>query len=84
MIVLISYHNKYSPIFVLGDFNIYFLKYDMHPLTNKFLDSLPSHYFLLHILQPKRVNSNYKTRTGDTFSNMTVPNMGYGNLPAFI
>ena len=33
-------------IFLLGDFNINLLNYDINPPTNEFLDSLSSHYFL--------------------------------------
>ena len=35
-----------NTIFHLGDFNINLLNYDTHLPTNKFLDSLSSHYFL--------------------------------------
>ena len=55
----LSKENK--TIFLLGDFNISLLNYDIHPPTNEFLDSLLPHYFLPHILQPKRVTTNSKT-----------------------
>ena len=45
----LSKENK--TIILLGDFNINFLNYDIHPPTNEFLDSLSCHYFLPHILQ---------------------------------
>ena len=45
----------------LRDFNINLLNYNVHPRTNEFLDSLSSHYFLLHILQPSRVTTISKT-----------------------
>ena len=44
----LSKENK--TLFLLGDFNINLLNYDIHPSTNEFLDSLSSHYFLLNIL----------------------------------
>ena len=47
-------------IFLLGDFNINLLNYDIHPPTDEFLESLSSKYSLLHILQPTKVNSNSK------------------------
>ena len=47
-------------IFLLEDFNINLLNYDIHPPTNEFLDSLSSHYFLPHIPQPSRVTTNCK------------------------
>ena len=46
----LSKENK--TIFLIGDFNINLLNYDIHPRTNEFLDSLSSRYFLLHFLQP--------------------------------
>ena len=60
------------------------LNYDIHPLTNEFLDSLSSHYFLPHILQPSRKTTNSKTLIGNIFSNMAVPNIISGNLTASI
>ena len=44
----LSKENK--TIFLLGDFNINLLNYDIYPPPNEFLDSLSSHYFLSHIL----------------------------------
>ena len=70
-------------IFLLGDFNINLLNYDIHPSTNEFLDSLSSHNFLPHILQPSRVTTNSKTLIDNIFSNMAVPNIS-GNLTASI
>ena len=67
----LSKENK--TIFLLGDFNINFLNYDIHPPTNEFLDSFSSHYFLPHILQPSRVTTNSKTLIDNIFSNMAVP-----------
>ena len=77
----LSKENK--TIFLLGDFSINLLNYDIHPPTNEFLDSLSSHYFLPHILQPSRVTTNSKTLI-DIFSNMAVPNIISGNLTASI
>ena len=71
-------------IFLLGGFNINLLNYDIHPLTNEFLDSLSSHNFLPHILQPSRVTTNSKTLIHNIFSNMAVPNISSGNLTASI
>ena len=71
-------------IILLDYFNINLLNYDIHPPTNEFLDSLSSHYFLPHILQPSRVTTNSKTLTDNIFSNMAVPNIISGNLTASI
>ena len=75
---------KNKTIFLLGDFSIGLLNYDIHPPTNEFLDSLSSHYFLSHILQPNRVATNSKTLIDNIISNMAVPNKISGNLTASI
>ena len=77
----LSKENK--TIFLLGDFNINLLNYDINPPTNEFLDCLSSHYLLPHIVQPSRVATNSKTLI-DIFSNMAVPNIISGNLTASI
>ena len=78
----LSKENK--TIILLGDFNINFLNYDIHPPTNEFLDSLSCHYFLPHILQSSRVTTNSKTLTDNIFSNMAVPSVTSDNLTASI
>ena len=60
-------------IFLLGDFNINLLNYDIHPSTNEFLDSLSFHYFLPHILQPSRVTTNSKTLIDNIFPTWLYP-----------
>ena len=74
----LSKENK--TIFLLGDFNINLLNYDIHPPTNTFLDFLSSHYFLPHILQSSRVTTNSKTLIDNIVSNMAVTNIIPGNL----
>ena len=59
--LLDKFSKENKTIFLLGDFNINLLNYDVHPPTNEFLGSLSSHYFLPHILQPSRVTTNFKT-----------------------
>ena len=80
---------KNETIYLLGDFNISFLNYDIHSTTNDFLVSLSSHSILTHTLQPSGITSNSKTLIGNIFSNMTVPNiissnLISGHLPQFI
>ena len=41
-------------IFLLGDFNINLLNYNIHQPTNDFLDSLASNSIIPYILQPTR------------------------------
>ena len=60
----ISKENK--SVFLLGDFNTDLLKHDKHAPTNEFLDSLSSHTFLPHIVQPNRISTTSKTLI-DTF-----------------
>ena len=71
-------------IFLLGDSNINLLNYDIHPPTNESLDSLSSHYFIPHILQPSRVTINSKTLIDNIFSNMAVHNIISGNYIGFL
>ena len=78
----LSKENK--TIFLLGDFNINLLNYDIHPPTDEFLDFLSTHYLPPHILQPSRVTTNSKTLIDNIFSNMAVPNISCGNLTASI
>ena len=78
----ISKENK--SIFLLGDFNVDLLKYDHHAPTNEFLDSLSSHMFLPHIIQPTRVTSNSKTLIDNIFSNILGPDSVSGNLTATV
>ena len=66
----ISKENK--SVFLHGDFNVDILKYDKHAPTNEFLDSLSSHMFLLHIVQPSRVSTTSKTLTDNIFSGIQV------------
>ena len=62
MTLLTNYlKKKNKTLFLFVDFNINLLNDDIHPPTDEFLDSLLSHYFLPHILQPNRVTTNSKT-----------------------
>ena len=54
----ISKENK--SVFLFGDFNVYLLKYEKHAPSNEFLDSLSSHMFLPHIVQPTRISTTSK------------------------
>ena len=67
----LSKENK--TIFLLGDFSINLLNYDIHPPTNEFLDSLLSHYFLPHIIQRSRVTTKSKTLIDNIFSTWLYP-----------
>ena len=62
-------------IFLLGDFNISLLNYEIYPPVNEFLDSLSSHYFLPNILQPSRVTTTSKTLIDNIVFNMSVSNI---------
>ena len=71
-------------VFLLGNFNINLLNYAQDTSTNVFLDSLSSHLFLPHILQPIRVRGNSKTLIDNIFSNAISPNIISGNLMSSI
>ena len=69
-------------VFVLGDFNVDFLKYEQHKATNEFLDSLSSNMFLLYITQPTRITSHSKFIIHSIFSNYISQEIISGNLTA--
>ena len=71
-------------VFLLGDFNINLMNYNVHNPTNEFLDSLASNSFLPYILQPTRITSHSKTLIDNIFTNITLPDSIYGNLTATI
>ena len=78
----LSQENKTN--FLHGDFYTNLLNYDTYPPTNELLDSLLSHYFLPHILQPTRLISNSETLIDHIFSNMALLNILSCNLTASI
>ena len=69
-------------VFVLGDFNVDFLKYEQHKATNEFLDSVSSNMFLLYITQPTRITSHSKFIIDSIFSNYISQEIISGNLTA--
>ena len=69
-------------VFLLGDFNIDLLNYNVHNPTNECLDSLTSNSFLPYILQPTRIISHSKTLIENIFSNVILPDSLSGNLTA--
>ena len=74
----VSKENK--SIFLLGDFNVDLLKYEIHSSTNEFLDSLASNMFLPYILLPTRVTSHSKTLIDNIFSNHITKEADCGNI----
>ena len=60
------------------------MKYDNPLLTNEFIDSLSSHFFLPHITQPTRIRDSSKTLIDNIFSNTLIENTILGNLTATI
>ena len=71
-------------VFLLCDFNINLLNYNLHSPTNKFLDSLASNSFLPYILQPSRTTTHSKTLIDNIFMNAIFPDSISGNLTATI
>ena len=55
-------------VFLLGDFNITLLNYNVHNPTNELLDSLASNSFLPYILQPTGITSHSKTLIDNIFT----------------
>ena len=61
----VTKENKH--VFFLGDFNLNLLNYEHHSDTNDFLNSMVSHYLLLHILHPTRVTDHSATIIDNIF-----------------
>ena len=71
-------------VFLLGDFNINLMNYNVHNPTNEFSDSPASNSFLPYILPPTRITSHSKTLIDNIFTNITLPDSISGNLTATI
>ena len=71
-------------IFLLGDYNINLLNYNVHQPTNNFLDSLASNSIIPYILQPTRLTSHSKTLIDNIFLNILSSEIISGNLTSFI
>ena len=82
--VLENLSKEQKSVFLLGDFNIDLLNYNVHNPTNEFLDSLASNSFLPYILQPTRITSHSKTLIDNIFTNVILPDSISGNLTATI
>ena len=68
----------------MGDFNVKLLNYDLHGHTNDFINTMISHYLLLHILHPTRVTDHSATVIDNIFSNNTVHESISGNIMTHI
>ena len=79
-------HEKVSKeqksVFLLGDFNINLLNYNVHNPANEFLDSLASNSFLPYSLQTTRITSHAKTLINNILTNVILPDSLSGNLTA--
>ena len=71
-------------VFLLGDFNINLMIYNVHKPTNEVSDSPSSNSFLPYILLPTRITSHSKTLIDSIFTNVTLPDSISGNITAFI
>ena len=83
---------SFKRIFLLRDFNIDLLKYELSEPINNFMDTLSSNSFLPHILLPTRI-SKTSTLIDNIFSNSTsfdeiescnITSTFSGHLPQFI
>ena len=62
---------KYD-IYLLGDFNIDFLKYDQHQSTEKYLDMLYSYNIIPIITKPTRITNHTKTLIDHIYTNTSI------------
>ena len=82
--VLEKVSKEQKQFFLLGDFNINLLNYNVHQPTNDFLDSLASNSIITYILQPARFTSHSKTLIDNIFSNILSSEIISGNLTTTI
>ena len=71
-------------IFLLRDFNINLLNYNVHQSSNDFLDFLASNFIIPLILQPTILTSHSKTLIDNIFRNILSSDIISGNLTATI
>ena len=81
---MLEVSKEQKQIFLLRDFNINLLNYNVHQPTNDFLDSLASNSIIPYILQPTRLKSHSKTLIDNIFSNTLSSEIISGNLTATI
>ena len=75
-----SSHMKIIFFFLMGDFNIDLLKYDMHGDSSNFLDAMYASFLLPYSSAPSRVTLPPKTLIDNIFSNMIENGSISGNL----
>ena len=63
--------NKYQ-LYILGDMNIDFLKYNIHSQTNDYLDMLYSNIILPIITKPTRLTSHTATLIDHIYTNTST------------
>ena len=81
---ILEVSKEQKQIFLLGDFNINLLNYNVHQPTNDFLDSVVSNSIIPYILQPARLMRHSKTLIDNIFSNMLSSEIIPRNLTATI
>ena len=81
---ILEVSKEQKQIFLLGDFSINLLNYNVHQPTNDFLDSVVSNSVIPYILQPARLTSHSKTLIDNIFSNMLYSEIIPRNLTATI
>ena len=71
-------NKKKHEVFILGDMNIDYLKYNEHSNTEEYLDMLYLNNFLLLITEPTRVTDRSSTLIDHVYSNTPIQNIVSG------
>ena len=74
----ISKENKIC--YLMGDFNLNLLNYDVHTLTGEFLDGIYSNSFIPLITQPTRITAHTSTLIDNIFTNKFCSSLVSGLL----
>jgi hypothetical protein len=73
-------HQESKYCVIMGDFNLDLLKFEIHPATDDFLDTLGSYFFQPQILQPTRITGHSATLIDNIFFNSVEHFLIGGNI----
>ena len=73
-------HRENKCCLVMGHFNINLLNFDTHPITEDFINTFETHFFIPQILQPTRITDHSATLIDNIFFNSIEHHVISGNI----